>query len=554
MLGFTTDFDGHVTSVTPGSPADVVGLAPGDKINPVTTAFRYRRYIGQYPGGYSFVAADAFVTLSLEHRGTKRTVTMLPQPFAYPPLDKAVVAVRGLAGLIFILVAAALVLLRPSPMTWGFMLYAVAANPGSTAQFYALLPAPAFLVQRVLYNVTIAVGYVGFLWFALRFPRDRPAGWRRTVERFMPYIVTLLVARAAYSAIAALGFGVTSEALAVIGWTISAVMYFAGLAAFVSTYVESDGEVRQRIKWVIFGFAIGFPAFVLAYAIGGSELLPTKLYWLYGLLLSLEAVVPLTVAYAIIRHRVIDVGFFISRALVYAILTSSLVAIFGLIDWLLGQELAAARVATIVSIAAAIALGFWLDALQKRINHVVDAVFFRRRTAADRRIMRSAAALPYAQAAATIDDMLVCEPLEAYELTSAALFRTSDASTYARACARGWPSGVEKDISADDPLVLQLRAEEGPLRLSTIRWPQRGAASGDARPAIAVPLFVRRRLTGFALYGAHAAGQDLDADEIRSISALAKSAADSYEHLESERLRSENAALKESLALGKTTA
>lgn len=547
-LGFTADYDGHIMSVEPGSPAAATGLAIRDKVNLAATAFRYRRYVGQYPGGYSFVKVDSAVTLSVLHNGELRRVTLLPVPLQLTPLDKALVVVRLLGGLLFIVIAAGLVLLRPSPMTWGFFFYALAVNPGSNGLYFALLPAKLFVVARILYNVEIAVGYAGFLMFALRFPHDVARGWRSTVERLLPYLIALLVARAIYAGIAALVLGVPSEVLAVAGWSASALMYFSGLGCFVATYLESPGEARQRIKWVIVGFAVGFPAFVIAYSFGGTELLPPNRFWAYEALTSLNALVPLTVGYAVFRHRVIDVSFVISRALVYALLTSLLVAIFSLIDYVLSAQLEAARAATVVEIGTALALGFWLDALQRRANAIVDSVFFRSRRAAERRLERSTAALPFAQSAKTVDEIVVWEPVEAFGLAAAALFRKTDGAAYARACDIGWDANDMAELGPDDPIVLNAQAARAPVRIAEIHWTRKDLPHGSARPIVAFPLLVRQDLLGVAFYSAHAAGQDLDADEIGVLRALTDAAAYAYDHLDAERLRRENAELTARLA------
>jgi hypothetical protein len=69
-----------------------------------------------------------------------------------------------------------------------------------------------------------------------------------------------------------------------------------------------------------------------------------------------------------------------------------------------------------------------------------------------------------------------------------------------------------------------------------------------AAPIIAFPLLVRHQLEGLALYGVHVTGEDVDPDEIRSISNLTTQAAAAYDHLEAAMLRRQVDALTKRLA------
>jgi hypothetical protein len=103
--------------------------------------------------------------------------------------------------------------------------------------------------------------------------------------------------------------------------------------------------------------------------------------------------------------------------------------------------------------------------------------------------------------------------------------------------ATGWPNECAREFTQHDRLVMHLESAPVPLRTRDIHWTRSDLPRGSARPALALPILVRRRLAAIALYGEPKSGADLDPDEIRAISALAVAAGAAYDHLEADALR-----------------
>src|SRR5262249_35946910 len=106
--------------------------------------------------------------------------------------------------------------------------------------------------------------------------------------------------------------------------------------ALADAWRHIQGEPRQRLRWVITAVVI-----VLA----GSSLNLLGFLGVFGDTANAETLVALaaaifvavgtiTLTYAVLRHRVIDVGFVISRTLVFAVFTGLLLVLFGLVEWL----------------------------------------------------------------------------------------------------------------------------------------------------------------------------------------------------------------------------
>lgn len=63
-----------------------------------------------------------------------------------------------------------------------------------------------------------------------------------------------------------------------------------------------------------------------------------------------------------------------------------------------------------------------------------------------------------------------------------------------------------------------------------------------------IPIVVRSELKAIAFYGPHRSGAAIDSDEASWLSSLAASASAAYDHIDAERMRNENEALRRQLA------
>lgn len=88
--------------------------------------------------------------------------------------------------------------------------------------------------------------------------------------------------------------------------------------------------------------------------------------WLTNVLISLSVVLPLAAAHAVVRKRVLDVNFAVSRALVYGALTACLAATFEFLDWLFGTVLDEFRLSRLFEAAISVAIAFALDSVHGR--------------------------------------------------------------------------------------------------------------------------------------------------------------------------------------------
>jgi hypothetical protein len=555
-FGFATDYDGLIKAVAPNSAAASAGLRPGDRIDLQRTSFESRTYI--VPGG-ARAQAGRKVDVWVIQGDTERLASLVAPFVPYRGVARLNLIVRTLTTFVFVLVGGSLVILRPSTMTWGFFFYCLGFSPGIALGGFARFPMPAVHLPFILLiDVLSAAGTVGILVFALHFLSGDPAPWRRSLERSVPFMFVGFAMLIAYPDVANLVLGWPAESVQRIMLTLQGLVFALTIFAATQTYLHGRPQDRPRMQWVLVGLCIGIVGTYLGVILLYSSELPfNPPRWLQSAILSLNVCLPIAVAYAVIRHRVIEVSFVISRALIYAALTFIVLSLFAFVDWFVGRELEAVRVASYVEIAIAIGLSFWLNALEKRVETVVASVFFRTRHQAMLRLDRATEAVRHASKTSTVFDYLVREPVEALSLSSAALFLPADPGAgvdgFRRVADVGWSAASAHVIDHDDPLALDLLAEDEPLRVAEIGWHHDGIPTGNAAPILALPM-VRRELMGIALYGPHTNGADIDPEEIRALFGLARAAEAAYDYLRALELEARLQELRQEVATLRTHA
>jgi len=236
------------------------------------------------------------------------------------------------------------------------------------------------------------------------------------------------------------------------------------------------------------------------------------------------------VTYAMLRHRMFDVGFVISRALVFTILSVIVVLAFSALEWLVGKSLLALGHVQSVALEAGLALGLGLsmDRLRGRVDHAVDNIFFRERHRAERALQRLADECVYI----TSEDALVDRTLDAllrYAKADGAALYFHDADGGYRV--RGATMPVATDVDENDPAVVSLRARRAPVDVNDDE-----SAPSRLPGIIAFPMLVRGELSGM-ICCASRNGEAYDPDDRRLLAALATALASAFATIESVELR-----------------
>ncbi|MEO9169737.1 MAG: hypothetical protein ABI282_07830, partial [Candidatus Baltobacteraceae bacterium] len=524
----------QVTNVSPHGPAAQAGIRVGDRIDLSAMSMRDRRHL--YGAVYANSATPGEpLSLAVDSGGHRRDVTLRSRVLERTFADNATDVILILSQCAFVLIASLLVLIRPGGMTWAFYIYSISTT-GLSTLLNAYVSLPLFVLQFGAASFFGGVRAAAFAIFALRFPRDSVSGWKRGMQTSLIPIAVVLGILGFYAGTAPTVLGRITGGFNAFVAVIDFAVYALGVGAFIFTYARAKRGDRHRIKWIVAGLVTGFAGSVgfdlIRWLLPGAVSIP-----LYNAMYSLNVFLPITLAYAIVRHRVIDVNFVISRTVVYASVTTVVVALSGVTDWLSSRYFSAAGVGTVAEITVSLGLGFWLDTLHKHVETFVDAVLFRSRRQAEVRLRRLARALPHVGSVEGVAEALVDHASETLRLSSAALFVRDEKTGFVRVRSVGWSDENLAEVGEGDLMIAHLLSERKGIRLHEISWHARNLPEGAAVPVFALPFIVRRELKAFAFYGAHAHGEDIDPDEISALAELAVGASVAFDHIEAEQLR-----------------
>jgi PAS domain S-box-containing protein len=237
---------------------------------------------------------------------------------------------------------------------------------------------------------------VVFLHFCLSFPeRKLPTsrGWLIPAA----YLPALVVAGAAVASQVLFATTPGSALLWEITTTIDRMkpLYFGALfalsfAILVDSYRKTRSLVaRKQMKWLVWGTGAGVMPFFVFYAIpfalGREPRLAMELAGYIPL-----ALIPLCLAYAVVKHRLMDVELIFRKSIVYVLATAAIIGICLLVVGLFNTTLAGDDEPPVAIIAALSALVVILlfAPVKVRIQEGIERLFFRERYHSRRALLR----------------------------------------------------------------------------------------------------------------------------------------------------------------------
>lgn len=157
---------------------------------------------------------------------------------------------------------------------------------------------------------------------------------------------------------------------------------------------------RQKTKWVIYAFALGYGIFagyiLISILLGWEDALkPPWLYILEDILVVgiIDYLVPVAIAIAILRYQLFDIDLIIRKTLQYGLLTgllavvyfSSVILLQGLVENLTGRQ------SPIVIVISTLGIAALFNPLRVRVQDFIDRRFYRRKYDAEQALARFAA-------------------------------------------------------------------------------------------------------------------------------------------------------------------
>ena len=511
----------EVLDVRPDSPASRAGLEPHDRLRPAVNDPAHRfAWLQTLPGDRAGWVAV--------HAGRERTISIVAVPHATG--ETASLALVYAIIQLALTVGAAVLVVRAADNPAARLLagFFVALSLGVLGPSAQATPRPIFAAAIVLQDGLIYVAAWQCLAFACIFPSMSVRGMRPSLLRITPGLSVLLAGVATAATFSLYLYGTTLPPQWFTLMSDSWLAYVALIAlAFAIAYREAAAEDRQRVRWVAASFLFGLSG--LAVLNVALRLFGYAETWTNCLPLTVVTI-PLGTGYAILRHRVIDIGFVINRALVYGGVSAVIVVTMGILEWVLEKTVVEVNHVTSVSleVALALALGYFLRRIHGRIDKIVDYLFFRDLHRAEAALREFARDAHYITDLSTLLERTARIAVDAGEATFAGVWMADEAGGFA--IVRGSGSLAER-VDENDPVVVRLKATRDPVRMRDLGTPLGGE--------FALPMVVRGALTGFIVAGPKVDGEDYSPDEIATLANMAHEVGLAIEALHVELLRRE---------------
>jgi len=493
----------EVGRVEPGSPAAIMGVHVGDGV-------RFDHGID----GTRVLRVGEVVSLTLRRGGllSRHVLTAASQPRA--PRYVAISSDINFAMSSFIGVMGLFVLFRSRLRAAALLLGAglvclslMGSRCGpweSDPRFYAACSCVASLI---LYGSPIL-----FLAFAMAARRESGQVTGRAWMAVLIAYATAQIIVTAYFTWIVLSLRTlpgTSEAFFAFLVALQDLGFILTFLVLMAAWRESRGDARTRFAFLLFAtglLAASIDGVGFAINLTGDNWSPGNPLVVVRIVGSIAGT--LVLAYAILRHRVVDLGFAVNRTLVYTAVSAALLTTFGLVEWAVDHFVPIAGREKNVLVDAAVAVGVFLTFHRARdaVEHGVEGVFFRRwqqAEAALRQFVREAAFVKSRQA---LNDALIAALSRFAEVAEAALYMIDDAGGHR---VSGRVSGVGELIEIDDPLLVALRADPKPL--------EPGETQSSLPAALAAPMLHRNEVIGIVLLGRKPHGLSYRPDEIELI-------------------------------------
>jgi len=484
----------RVIAVSPGSPAARAGIHPGDTVSLGSTPLERAQVRYAAPGTPVTVWVNGARIGLVAPRAQFQTTLIVP------------LVIR----LAFLAVAGLLAWRRPEdPAARALVLFLLCY--GLLIGLPNTLMATPLLSAIVFETVTTALLMIG-LGAAATFAAKFPGGAAQPLAGTLARITQLFSAVAVIVAIVSMPVAISGGAIAV--WYYTIVWLFVASAALVVAilvvaYVQGAPSERQRRRWVFLLLGVGLVAVAIDIAVqnilGYSQIVD-------NLTLLFIGAIPFGLAYVILRHRVIDVGFVINRAIVYGAVSVFIVGIFVIVETLMSKYVERhSRAGSIaVQLAVALALGFSIRFIHLRVDRLVDWMLFRQRHLDEEAIRDFTHDAHYITNADVLLQRGVATAIGHAYASNAGIWLRESSGIYRehQATFSSTPA-----VDENDPALVAMRARRIVADLPAL---------GSALPgAFAFPMIVRGELIGALVCGSKELGEAYDPDETAALRDMA---------------------------------
>ncbi|HEX7361986.1 MAG TPA: SpoIIE family protein phosphatase [Bryobacteraceae bacterium] len=279
-------------------------------------------------------------------------------------------------------------------------------------------------------------------------------------------------------------------------------------------------DSRRRLKLVFIGSLISSLVWVLQVIahLRHSEVEQLFPSGLYGTSYVLICVFPITIAYAIVVQRAMDVRLIIRQSLQYTLAKRGVIVLQGVLSAVLFSVVAFLITAhklgyagTVIVMAAGLWSIFLLNGVSHRFARVIDRRFFRETYNAEQILSELAERVRTIVESDTLLATVTGRISEALHVSRMAVL-LNGSGPYQPACALGYSSLPDVSVPENAPIAEELRKEKRPVRVyfdDPNSWIYRSPAMtaedreqlAQLAPELLLPLLVKDELIGFMSLG-----------------------------------------------------
>ena len=500
-----------------GWPAYDAGVQYRDHLdtlggNPVATA----RDLERSMAANGFQPIEATFT---RPNGSTYSVEITPIPFPFDDLISYYI-VPSLVGLVFLLIGLWAYRLRSDRWESRALVLFVSGVSILTSTLFEI---STTRYTNVLWGLAILLTSGGMMYLALVFPHPVRMVRLNPKLRILPWAGLALFVPWMISAV------VNPSNIYFYGtmWQLGYLIIVLGFILLIGTLVwriirAQSPLIRQQSRIIIFGTTIALAPIVFYLAMLGSGNAVPLRGWVFFPPMIL---MPLSITYAILRYRLLDVDAFLTRVLTYTLMTAAVLgSFFGLlttISLVLERTIQPNNPFVIAIFLFILVIG--LNPLHNAVQRVIDRLFYRDR-ADYRRILttlsRSLVITPdLSQTLRTLDQ----------ELNQALNPERFVIYLYNDELGEYFPHATHEDSAppypAEDPLVDMIKESEHPIWIAPgLPLPpklQPVAVYTRLNGYVFVPLRYENRLIGFIALGPRRSGELYTRDDLEFLEAVA---------------------------------
>ena len=286
------------------------------------------------------------------------------------------------------------------------------------------------------------------------------------------------------------------------GTSVPLIPPLVSIAYLIVGWRKSEAAVRNRFALILFALLAYLAGVMVTQwnlsqsgtAFGSSD-------WMTNLnALTVGVIAPGTLAYAVLRHKLFDLGFAVNRTLVYGTVSAVLLVGIGLTEYAVKSLLPKVWTQGSVFISAGIAVGVFLifHRIHHSVEHAIERLFFHKWQVNEAALKRFVAAAGHMEQPGALGGHFTTELVRFTGGAAVAL--------YARTAEGHYASAAGETVDADDLALAAMRAELGPIVPAEIGSP--------LKAVLALPMMHQAALAGFILLGPKPTGEDYRPDEI----------------------------------------